>query len=142
MWVSDRHPDRERLLAQACGRAEAPKPSGETLAQLLRRGPNGVEQRLRVALDSYEGHEYVSVRLWEGGRPTKKGCSFRMAELPIIVAALQEAMGRAARAPAPETTREEPTREAPRRRQRPEGRRRWAGAGTPPAPRGHDDDAY
>jgi hypothetical protein len=142
MWVSDRHPDRERLLAQACGRAEAPKPSGETLAQLLRRGPNGVEQRLRVALDSYEGNAFVGIRLWEAGWPTKKGCSLRMAELPMIVAALQEAMGRAARAPAPEPTREATTREAQRRRQRLEGRRRWDDAGTPPATRGHDDDAY
>jgi hypothetical protein len=137
MW---RHPRYAELTGQSPPEASAapPEPTGETLATLLRRGPDGVEQRLRIALDSFEGHEYVSVRLWEGGRPTKKGCSLRMAELPMIVAALQEAMGRAARSPAPEPTREAP----PRRRQRPEGRPDWDRDGSPPRPGRGDDDAY
>jgi hypothetical protein len=137
MW---RHPRYAELTGRPPPEAPTapPTPTGETLATLIRRGPDGVEQRLRIALDSFEGHEYVSVRLWEAGWPTKKGCSLRMAELPMIVTALQEALGRAARSPAPEPTREAP----PRRRQRPESRRQWDEHGSPPAPGGHDDDAY
>ena len=104
MYLSPNHPDYERLKGRAT--AEVPKPTGETLAELERRGRDGVEQRLRVALDSYEGKGYVSVRLWEGGRPTKKGCSFRPAELPVIIAALQKALGQVDPPPG---------REAPRR---------------------------
>ncbi len=138
MWTNPRYRELTGREPPARGDAvaEAPAPSGETLATLLRRGPDGVEQRLRVAVESYEGHEYVSVRLWSGGWPTPKGCSIRMAELPVVIAALQKALGRAE--PPPEPTREAP----PRRRQRPEGRANWSEGGSPPAPQGHDDDAY
>lgn len=138
MWTHPRY--RELTGREPPGRsqatAEPPRPSGETLATLVRRGPDGVEQRLRVALDSYEGHPYISIRLWAGGRPTPKGCSIRMAELPVVVAALQRAMGKG-------ESPEQPTREAPpRRRQRPDGRRQWDDMGSPPAPAKGYDDAY
>src|SRR5688500_7909512 len=124
MYVSPNHPDYERLKGRATAEVA---PTGETLAQLVRRGLDGAEQRLRVALASYEGHRYVSIRLWEGGRPTKKGCSIRLAELPVVIAALQQALDRAGAQTPPEPTREAP----PRRRQRPEPRAQWNDQGSP-----------
>ncbi len=145
MWVSDRHPDRERLLAQARGgaKAEAPEPSGELLASFPRKGPDGVRQELRVILDEYQGHAYIAVRLWQAGQdgafwPLKgRGISVRLSEAEAVAAALVKALGQVEQPP-----HQEPTREAHRRRQRPEGRPRWDDQGSPPPPSGHDDDAY
>ncbi len=54
---------------------------------------------LRVSLSEYKGHDMVGVRQWvapyEGGDskriPTKNGVSFKLKELPAVIAALQEA---------------------------------------------------
>ena len=37
----------------------APKQTGEPLATFPRRGPQGVQQELRIALDEFEGHAYI-----------------------------------------------------------------------------------
>jgi hypothetical protein len=60
-----------------------PVEHGQRLATFV-RGRHGEEQ-LRVNLCEYEGHPYVSIRLWTKGQdgswwPTKKGTSVRMAE--------------------------------------------------------------
>ena len=67
VWVSPRHPDRERLMARQQGVADQapPEPSGETLAAFPRRGRFGEDQELRVVLDQYEGHRYLAIRLWQ-----------------------------------------------------------------------------
>jgi hypothetical protein len=57
MWTNPRYRELTGREPPGHATAEAPEPTGETLAQLVRRGPDGVEQRLRVALDRYEGHE-------------------------------------------------------------------------------------
>ena len=60
-----------------------------------------MRQELRVVLDEYQGHPYVSVRLWQAGQdgafwPLKgKGVSIRLSECEGVAAALQEALDRA-----------------------------------------------
>lgn len=145
MWTNPRY--RELTGQDPPGRsqatAEAPQPSGETLATLPRKGPDGARQELRVVLDEYQGHRYISVRLWQAGQdgafwPLKgKGVSIRLGEAEGVAAALQQALGQVEQ-PAPQPTREAP----PGRRQRPEGRRDWNRDGSPPAPSKGYDDAY
>ncbi len=149
MYVSPNHPDYERLKARSNATAEAPAPTGETLATFPRKGPDGVEQELRVVLDDYQGHRYIAIRLWQAGQggafwPLKgKGISVQLSEAEGVAAALAEALGRAEREAAPEQRTEQPAREAsPRRRRRPEGRRQWDQDGSPPAPSRGFDDAY
>ena len=85
MWVSPNHPDPPR-------RPEPPGDNGERLAT-FDRGP-GVE--MRVCLSEYEGHPYISLRVWEVGRdgawwPTRRGGSVRIseaAELAEVLAAV------------------------------------------------------
>jgi hypothetical protein len=102
MWTHPRY--RELTGREPPGRsntAEAPAPSGETLATFPRKGPNGVRQELRVVLDEYQGHPYVSVRLWQANQdgafwPLKgKGVSIRLSEAEGVAVALQEAIDRA-----------------------------------------------
>lgn len=96
MWVSDRHPDRDRLLS----RPRPPEPKGTLLASIPRRS-GAVEQELRIALDEYEGHPYVAIRLWERNPegdlwPVKgKGISVRIGELDEVLDAIQAAIGAA-----------------------------------------------
>lgn len=72
-----------------------PEPTGEPICHFDRdRG----EKRLEVRLQEYEGHPFVSVRVWARGQdgalwPTKSGLSIRMRELPELVQALQELAG-------------------------------------------------
>ncbi len=144
MWTNPRY--RELTGREPPGRAtaEAPEPSGETLATFPRKGPDGAQQELRVVLDEYQGHGYIAVRLWQADQagafwPLKgKGVSIRLSEAEGVADALREALAHVERPPHREPTREAP----PRRRQRPEGRQRWDDAGSPPRPSGHYDDAY
>ena len=67
MWISPNHPDRERLMRPASPTAHAAPPdeTGRRLATLARPNRQGRDAELRVSLDQYEGHDYISVRLWE-----------------------------------------------------------------------------
>ncbi len=72
-----------------------PEERGQRLATFVRdRG----DSELRVCLDEYEGHPFVSVRLWtrgpDGWFPTPKGCSIRMGELRGLLDALAPLAGR------------------------------------------------
>ena len=55
-------------------------------------------EEIRVSLSEWEGHDLVNIRVWsdpyEGDerRPTKKGIACKVALLPDIIAALQEAV--------------------------------------------------
>ena len=143
MYVSPNHPDYERLKDRATIAAPTgpPAPTGELLATFTRPSREGQDAELRLVRDEYQGHAYLSLRVWQRGGdgafwPTRRGCSIRLSEAEGVAAALQKALGQAE--PPPEPTREAP----PRRRQRPEGRANWSEGGSPPAPQGHDDDAY
>lgn len=102
MWVSDRHPQRDQLLARQHGQAAPPEPSGETLAEFPRRGKYGSEEALRVSLDQFEGHPYISIRVWSRDNrsgqwwPLKgRGVSVRISEAEGVAQALNEALERA-----------------------------------------------
>jgi hypothetical protein len=153
MWTNPRY--RELTGREPPGHATAeaqagpPAPTGTLLAAFPRKGPDGVEQELRIVLDAYEGHEYIAVRLWQRDAsgawwPMKgKGLSIRLGEAQGVAVALQQALdlvGQQAGTPPPER----PAREAPPRA-RPrmvEPRHAWDDRGSPPTP-GHDyDDFY
>ena len=78
MW---RHPES----------AAPPAETGQRLATFPRdRGAT----ELRINLDRFEGHEYLSLRIWSRDRdgsfwPTKRGVSVRIHELADLVAALR-----------------------------------------------------
>src|SRR5690349_2331793 len=76
--------------------AAPPEPTGELLATFPRMR-DGVEQELRVYLDEYRGHPYLSIRVWELGRGgywplAGKGVSIRLAEAQGVAEALLEAL--------------------------------------------------
>jgi len=54
-------------------------------------------EEIRVSLSQYKGYDLAAARVWfrdaetEELRPTRKGITFRVALLPEIVAALQQA---------------------------------------------------
>lgn len=85
------------------GRVQA---EGEVIASIARPGYRGAAGgQLRVSLDSFEGHEYISIRLWMVGddgvaRPSKKGTSVRLGEAEAVADAIREAKGKA-RLPSP-----------------------------------------
>ncbi len=91
MYVSKNHPDRERLLAKP----EPVAPRGTKLAAI----PRGTHEELRVSLDEYEGHPFVSLRMWARAAdgpwlPVRgKGCTVRLRELEAVADALREAIG-------------------------------------------------
>lgn len=86
MWVNPNHPNPPR-------QAVPPEEQGARLATFP-RGP-GVE--LRACLDEYEGHDYLTLRVWEQGRhdgewwPTRKGVSVRLSEAQPLASVLAEA---------------------------------------------------
>ena len=62
-------------------------------------GPNGEPQRLRVSLENYEGHDYISVRLWQEDHARRgwwplsgKGISIRLREAEGVAEALRRAL--------------------------------------------------
>jgi hypothetical protein len=145
VWTNPRY--RELTGQEPPGRAtaEAPEPTGETLASFPRKGSDGTEQELRVVLDEYQGHPYIAVRLWSIDRDTGawwpvkgKGISVRLSEAQGVAEALTRAL---------DLVEQPPPREPPRgRRERPDRRADWRGHGDgpipPPDPAGGHDDAY
>jgi Transcriptional Coactivator p15 (PC4) len=84
MWRNPAYPARQQPTA--------PEERGERLATI----PRGPTEELRVSLDEFNGHPFVSVRLWVLGSdgqhwPTKKGLSIRIRELAEVATALMRA---------------------------------------------------
>lgn len=78
--------------ARSAEQSGPPEPSGELLVSIAR----GESEQLRVSLDEYEGHPFISIRLWamdRGGAwwPTKKGVTVRVRELGQVITALGKA---------------------------------------------------
>ena len=67
MDVSPNHPDYERLKDRATIAAPTgpPSPTGELLASFTRPSREGQDCELRLVLDEYEGHPYLSLRVWQ-----------------------------------------------------------------------------
>lgn len=65
----------------------------ELVRDLLRLA-RGDREELRLTVDKYKGHEYVSARVWylpAAGvewLPSKKGLTFKLRELPDVTRAL------------------------------------------------------
>ena len=81
MWRNPNHPAPEQ--------SGPPEERGRRLAVF----PRGQREELRVSLDTYEGHQFVRLQLWEvNGWPIRgKGCSIRLrevAELAEVLAGL------------------------------------------------------
>lgn len=89
MWRNPKYPAPEPT--------PPPEPSGELLISFPRPGRGrGPDAELRVSLDEFQGHPFVSVRLWNRGPdgswyPTKKGCSVRLAEAEDLADVLAKA---------------------------------------------------
>lgn len=96
MYVSPKHPDYQRLTAPREA-APPPEPPGRLLATFPRPGRGrGPDSELRVVLDEFRGHAYVSVRLWTRSAEgswflTKTGCSIRLSECEDFAAVLEKA---------------------------------------------------
>lgn len=84
--------------------ATPPEESGRRLATLPRKKRGGPDEELRVSLETYQDHPYISVRVWtvdERGQswPVKgKGVSIRLRECDEIIAALRTGVEMAERA--------------------------------------------
>lgn len=80
----DESPDGQRTERE---RREAPRETGKRLATLKRRGSRSKpDSELRIVLDAYEGHPFLSLRIWEQGTdgnfyPTKSGVTLRIGEV-------------------------------------------------------------
>lgn len=117
-----------KYAAQAAPEPTAPpEPSGQELASFPRKGPDGAEQSLRIALEEYQGRPYISIRVWQKDRrtqqwwPTKRGTSLRISEAEGAIEAIEAALTLAA-APTPQPP--------PQRREgQPPPQRRPAGQG-------------
>ncbi len=89
MWRNPNHPQPV---------TQPPEPSGQLLAAFERPGRGrGPDAELRVVLDTYQGHEYISLRVWtkssDGGwYPSKKGVSVRLGEAENLAEVLAEAV--------------------------------------------------
>jgi len=102
VWKNPKYygPDANRAGPAGAPDAQAPPAeNGRRLATFDRKGPKGERAELRVSLDEYQGHPYISVRLWtiatwgDGGWfPTRKGISIRLGEAEGVAAALAEAV--------------------------------------------------
>ena len=132
MWRNPNYPQPEQR--------PPPEPSGRPLATLERPGGRfGPPTQLRVSLDAFEGHPFVSVRLWTRGPdgrfyPSRKGCSVRIGEAEAVAEAVAAALVEAARIADQDHPRPGPT--ADRRGPRREERRPARSGHRPPAQRG------
>jgi hypothetical protein len=75
--------------------APAPGPPEDRGDRLLTLPRNDGAEELRVVKDEYQGHPYLSLRLWRRGEdgswyPTPKGCSIRMSECCLVADVLQK----------------------------------------------------
>lgn len=119
MWRNPKYADQAARQAPA---AETPRETGRRLVALPRSRRGGPDEELRVSLDEYQGHPYISVRLWtQDARsgawwPSKKGVSVRLAEAEDVADALREAL-RVADAPGGARPAKGGTGERPRRRE-------------------------
>lgn len=72
-----------------------PEDLGKRLITLPRTTSDGKPQELRFSIASYEGREFVAVRLWEAGLggmwPTRTGITIRRGELVQALRALETA---------------------------------------------------
>ena len=93
-WVNPRYREltRQEPPKPPSSTATAPEPSGQLLATCARSKRDGPDEEFRVVLDEYEGHPYISLRLWvrsdAGWVPTKKGVSCRISEAQTVADAL------------------------------------------------------
>ena len=96
MYISPNHPDRAKLAARPEPQSP-PAPTGRPLASIPRPGGRfGPATELRLVLDRYEGHPYISARVWTRGPdgefyPSRKGVSIKLREAHQVAAALIEA---------------------------------------------------
>jgi hypothetical protein len=74
-----------------------PTPSKQS-GRLVEAVPRGADAELRISIEEYEGHAYISIRLWGFDRgskswhPTRRGCSVRIHEARQVSNALLEAL--------------------------------------------------
>ena len=98
MWINPNHPDYERLTRSQPPRTEPPPATGRHLAALDRSSQENGDDQLRVVLDEFQGHPYISIRLWHKDHnnawwPVKgKGISVRLREAESVADALREAV--------------------------------------------------
>jgi hypothetical protein len=89
MWISPNHPNPPRQAA-------APQESGGRVATFARHGG----EELRVSLAEYEGHPYLSLRVWAPGTdgqlwPVRgKGLSVKLREVAGLAEVLATVAGR------------------------------------------------
>jgi hypothetical protein len=93
MWVNPKYRDEQPAPAPAA----PPEPSGLLLAAFARKSPEGLQQELRIVLDTYQNRPYLAVRLWQRDRRTGswwpmkgKGVSIRLSEVEGAVEALRK----------------------------------------------------
>jgi hypothetical protein len=73
---------------------EAPRESGRRLGTLVRPGRYGKPtEEIRIAADDYQGHDFLSVRIWTEGRygnfyPSQRGITVRRAEVADFIKAM------------------------------------------------------
>lgn len=73
---------------------QGPRETGTRLLTIPRQGGRGKPAtELRIVLDDYEGHKFLSLRVWEQGAdrnfyPTPKGVTVRSRELYEVIRAL------------------------------------------------------
>jgi hypothetical protein len=94
-----------------------PDDESRHLLTLDRTKVGGSEEEVRIALDTFNGNPYVSIRLWFRNRagawmPTRRGCSVRLREIGDVVSALQSAE-RICDSQRPRQPRREPDRRRP-----------------------------
>jgi len=108
-----------------------PAETGQRLVCL----PRGEDEQLRITWSEYQGHKFVAVRMWTRDRQnrwwpdSRRGCSFRVKELGLVVKALNEALQLAEEQgaqwePIPAAR---PTRRTPQARRRPSAEPRTEG---------------
>jgi hypothetical protein len=133
--------------------AGPPVEQGERLATFPRSDRQGGESELRVDLSRYQGHPYVSVRLWTQDRitgdwwPTRKGVSVRLSEADGVAEALVQAvrLADAGRQPPPTPTRKansSPAGSSRRQRQPARGPELFKDDGGPGQSAGDDFDEF
>lgn len=107
MWVNPRYRDLtgQAPPSSAVPTADdrvAPEDRGERLATLPRSSREGPETELRVSLAEYEGHRFLSLRVWVHNAQTgvwfpdaKRGISVRLKEAATVADALRRGLAMA-----------------------------------------------